>query len=102
MHAVRPAPEVERLTTAVMTGAAIPEPVEVGDEITDASTEALGFSCVPAEVERMARRGWRASPFIAGDDVDAARGWRPGLVVVQACCQEIANSKRARPAKRSA
>ncbi len=102
MHSVRPAPGVERLTAAVMTGTAIPEPVEVGDEITDASTEALGVAGVPAEIEGMARRIRCASPLIARDDVDAARGRWPGLVVVQARCEKVADSKRPSPAKRSA
>jgi hypothetical protein len=40
MYLVRPAPGVERLAAAVMTSAAIPEAVEVGDQITDAGAEA--------------------------------------------------------------
>ena len=46
-----------------MTGAAIPEAVEVGDEIANARAEALGVASVPAEVEGMARGSWRTSPL---------------------------------------
>jgi hypothetical protein len=41
MHLVCPAPEVKRLSAAVVTRVAVPETVQIGDEIADARAKAL-------------------------------------------------------------